>query len=495
MAGLNLAHALPSTLCPACFPFSCLSYNGVTMFSFRRPWLTGLLAGLLFVALLILALIFFAPSLDEIQAGPRLDVGLAGQVLVPAGAPLRLTFSQPMQAESVEARLAIEPPVQGEFAWEGNTLTFLPDQPWPAGAAVTVTLTSGARASGGLGLPMLRGASFTFSVSNPQILYLFPTSGPADLYLLAPENGLPERLTTIQGGILSFSVTRDGRQIYFAARNGQIYRLDRISQETSVVVPCPQADCSEPQVSPDGSYLAYVRTPVSVDGPRAYPQVWLQPLPDGEAQLADPQAISTRLPGWSSQGWLAYYDEIEQQYRMVNPLTGSRQAFENQTGESGAWSADGESFIAPEIFLIPNAYLGSTGSLEPMPTSHLLRYELDSGQSQDLTGEDTLEDTAPAVSPVGQKIAFARKYLDPARWTPGRQLWIMNPDGTQGQALTEAPFYNHSSIRWKPDGSQLLYVRSNQTDLSQPLEIWQINANGSKPIRLIIGGFAPQWIP
>ncbi|MFN2197234.1 MAG: Ig-like domain-containing protein [Anaerolineales bacterium] len=465
------------------------------MLSFKRPWLILLLAILLAAALLALGLVLLAPSIESFSAGSGLESGSTGQIKVPAGAPLRVTFSQPMQPSSVEAHLTINPPVQGEYAWEETTLTFLPDQPWPAGATVTITLASGARANGGLRLPLLRGASLTFTVSNPQILYLYPTSGPADLYLLAPESGLPERLTTIQGGILSYSATGDGRQIYFAARNGQIYQLDRLTQEINLAVPCPAADCSDPQVSPDGGYLAYVRIPAGEEGPRSYPHVWLQPLPDGEAQLADPGAISTRLPGWSSQGWLAYYDEIAQQYRMVNPTNGSRQAFDNQTGEAGTWSADGFSFIAPEIFLIPNAYLGSTGSLEPMPTSHLLRYELESGQSQDLTGEDTLEDTSPASSPGGQKIAFARKYLDPARWTPGRQLWIMQADGTQGQALTDDPFHNHSSIRWKPDSSQLLFVRSNQTDLSEPLEIWQINADGSQPIRLVIGGFAPQWIP
>jgi Tol biopolymer transport system component len=90
---------------------------------------------------------------------------------------------------------------------------------------------------------------------------------------------------------------------------------------------------------------------------------------------------------------------------------------------------------------------------------------------------------------------LARKYLDAARWTPGRQIWLMSPDGKEFQALTNAPYFNHSSFAWSPDGQQLAYLRFNQEKLTDPPELWLMNADGSQPIQLVIGGYAPQWIP
>lgn len=453
----------------------------------RRLWLRVVLLTLILLILGVLGTLVLSPKVTSFtpEKGSQ----------VPAAVPIELSFSQSMQTSSVEDKLIIEPSIPGQYTWNQDKLIFTPDQLWPAGTSIQITLPAGVRSSNWPGLPTLQNFSTTFTIAEPQVAYLYPANGVADLYVLGPEGDLPEKLTSIQGGISSYSSTRDGRQIYLATNGGEIYRLERFTGVVTLVDSCTAAACSDPNVSPDGRYLAYVRVSENQAGPRALPQVWLQPLPDGDAQPVDSSALSTQSPHWSSNGWLAYYDEIAQLYQLFNPVTGEKHGFSNQTGEAGDWSVDGRSFIAPEIFLIPNAYVDSTGNLEPMPTSHLLQMNIDSRQAIDLTQEDVLEDSNPAVSPSGNMIAFSRKYLDPARWTPGRQLWLMNADGTQRNQLTNSPFHNHYSMDWKPDGKQLVFVRSNQTSLSEPVEIWQINVDGSSATRLIIGGFAPRWIP
>lgn len=450
----------------------------------------------LVVWLFILLLVLGSGALVVVLLSPTVSAFTPDPLgRVPAGTPVRLDFSQTMDTTAVEERLDIQPARPGTVTWQDNTLIFLPDDPWPAGTQVRVSLASGARSQGFPGLPLLQPVAFSFTVSEPQILYLSPADGPADLYLLDPISGQTERLTTIQGGVLGFAPTPDGQQVYLAVRRGSIFLLDRASGEVSELIACPQAACSDPQVSADGEYLAYVRTARNESGPLTYPQVVIHQLAEGSEQLADPGALSTRMPRWSSTGWLSYYDEIEQEYRLLDLASGDQVAVPNQTGEAGAWSPQGDYFIAPEIFLIPNAYVGRTGNLEPMPTSHLLRFDLRSETSRDLTEENALEDTAPAVAPGGTQLVFARKYLDPARWTPGRQLWRMDIDGTQSQPLTDQPFYNHTGFQWKPDGTQLLYVRTNQTDLVAPPEVWRMDADGGNTIRLVIGGYSPVWIP
>ena len=68
-----------------------------------------------------------------------------------AGAPLTITFSQPMQT----AALAFEPDVAGSITWpDVLTLTFAPDEGWPTGANYAVTLTATAQSGVDLAEPV-----------------------------------------------------------------------------------------------------------------------------------------------------------------------------------------------------------------------------------------------------------------------------------------------------------------------------------------------------
>jgi Tol biopolymer transport system component len=69
-------------------------------------------------------------------------------------------------------------------------------------------------------------------------------------------------------------------------------------------------------------------------------------------------------------------------------------------------------------------------------------------RTEDLSKDVNLEDTAPVFSPDGTHIALARKYLNTVLWTPGRQLWLMQADGSQAEGLTDEPFYNHYDLAW-----------------------------------------------
>jgi Tol biopolymer transport system component len=109
-------------------------------------------------------------------------------------------------------------------------------------------------------------------------------------------------------------------------------------------------------------------------------------------------------------------------------------------------------------------------------------------------GKGFLEDTTPVFSPDGSYLAFARKFLDSARWTPGRQIWLLEVDKTGAVQYTDNPNFNHFDFAWSPDGSQLAYVRFNQTTLNEATEIWLLDTNNGLTTILVEGGFAPQWI-
>jgi len=203
----------------------------------------------------------------------------------------------------------------------------------------------------------------------------------------------------------------------------------------------------------------------------------------------------TMLPHWSPRGQLTYYDSSEQAFIVFDPVQGEVARFPNQTGLIGDWHPAGTSYVAAEIFFVGAESTDEEVSVDPLGSSHLILFRTNSGLVKDLTTLDTLEDTAPAFSPQGDQLAFARKHLTIVEWTPGRQLWLIAPDTLQARQLTDEPFYNHYSFAWSPSADLLAFVRFNQAELTELPEIWVIDPLTGNSTPIIEGGFAPQWIP
>ena len=454
----------------------------------RRLKLRLAIAGGILCLLAAVILVFLAW-----RQTPRLleTTPVDGAVDVPASAPLRLTFSAPMDVDSVNERLSIQPERPGSFSWQGNTLLFSPSQPWPSGEVVTVMLSGGARSQVPLsfGMPEQR---WSFTPAQTLLAYLWPSNGPADLYALDPLTGDIRRLTT-DANILDYAFSPDGLSVYYSATNPQggadLYALDRLSQTGAQrLLVCGQTACRSPVISPDGGTLAYESVP-HLTASRQMAQIWLFDLASGTATpLGDP-THETTLPVWSPTGELAYYDQGSQAYIVYNPQTGSSLRLPNQTGLGGSWSPDGRYFIAAEISITP---LNATTEVG---VSRLLRYDTTTGAAVDLTRVDDVEDVTPVFSPDGSRIAFGRKYLDPARWTLGRPLWMMSADGSAVHPVMTDRLRVDYDFAWSLDGSQLAFVRFDVGAPTSPPELWLVNADGSNPLELVVGGYAPAWVP
>ncbi len=422
----------------------------------------------------------------------------AGAVDVPAGTPLRLTFSRPLQAASLEGRLSTDPPMTGQIAVEGSALVFTPDQPWPSGQAVQVRLAPGARASGWLPLPQRQSASWSFTTGHPQLVYLYPSTGQANLFVHDPQTGETRALTDVEGEVLDYTISDNGTQLFYSVSRGDggsaLYALDRLSGASTKVMDCPQALCRSPHISPKVDTLAYERTELSTAPESARPEVRLLDLPSGDTRPAGEAGHRTEGPLWSATGLLSFYDADLAAFIILDLQTGQSSRVPNQTGLGGDWDPAGQDFIMADIFLNPVS-TASDPSVEPLQSSRLLLYHRGNGRSDDLSGADDLEDTNPVFSPDGAWLAFSRKYLDLTRWTPGRQLWVMKASGASARALTQDTQYNHYDIAWSPTGQQLAYVRFNQTLMTEPPEVWVINLDGARAERQVVGGYSPQWLP
>jgi len=446
-------------------------------------------------------------ALGYLWASPRLiEIFPAdGAENVPAGTSIRLTFSRPMQAATVSNLLSSEPAREGSFRWEKNTLVFAPTQLWPNGETVQVRLVPGARSAGIVPITLRGEHAWSFSIAMPRLAYLYPADGPADLYLLDLGTGEIHQLSDLPGDVLDFDVSLNGDAIYFNATHGDdgttLYHLDTRTGQVTELWRCPQALCRYLKISPTGEMLAYEQTGLATSDQPSYPRVWLLPIQEtadveqigaGEPFLVGGPSHQTQQPLWSREGWLAYYNFSLSAFVLQDFQGRERVEFANQTGIPGDWSPDGSAYVIPEISL---STIGELPGLEDIPTSHLMLLRPDDGSVLDISQEQNVEDASPVYDPSGEQLAFARKYLDIARWTPGRQLWIMNMETGEARPLTQDPSYNHYDFSWSPLGDQLAYVRFNKDTLTEPPEIWLFDIPNGQATRLITGGYAPQWIP
>lgn len=469
--------------------------------------------------LFLLAVVLSSLSLVGVVAWatPRLlEVSPAAEAVnVPAGSALQLTFSRPMHGESVTERLSLEPALPGSYTWEGNRLVFTPLRPWPPGATVQVKLRAGGRASRFPALPLLQAFETSFTIRQPRLAFLYPSDGPANIFLHNPLTGEINPLTNVFSGVLDFDVSPDGAAIYYSARNTQgesdLYRLSLSSEgqapggtpaptfiQPESVLACPGAQCRAVGVSPDGDFLAFERTALPAAGQATLTQVWVLPLanPDQLFPAGNPDH-QTLQPSWASNGLLAFYDTDEAAFIITEPGTGpgERARFPNQTGESGDWQPGGAAYAAAEIFFLDPNTSSALVNLERLADSHLLLYPLDGVEADDLTQLEGIEDVAPAFSPDGATLAFGRKFLDVRQWTPGRQLWLLRLSDGETRQLTNEALYNHYDFAWSPAGDRLAFVRFNQDAPTEPPEVWTLDPESGQATQIIIGGYAPGWIP
>ncbi len=450
----------------------------------RRDLVFLALAGLI----LLVSLSFFisAPRLQAVAPAE-------GETVAIGWVPIRLTFSRPVRAADVAAKVHLTPNVPGAWTVEGAQAVFTPHEPWQPGTEVTVTVTSGIRAAGWLPWPTLGGRSWRFRIAPMQLAYLAPADGPADLYAFDPQAGTVTRLTTLTG-VVDYTVGPQGRWIYLSVRNDRygvdLYRLDRLSLQNgpTLLLECGVDTCTAPQVSPDGQTLAFERS----DPTGQHLGVWLLDLGTGEATLLSPERHYAQAPRWSRDGKLAYYDATRQGFVILDDQRREIAFFANDTLAGYTWTADGEALLAVRLQPLPELQ-GEHG--EPLVTAHLWRFSLTSQVALDLSHPDEVEDASPAADPTGRWIAFARRSMDPQQWSLGRQAWLMTPDGGSPHAITQSPNFHHQAFAWSPDGEVLAFVRTDQGVIAAPPEIWLYTLADGALARAALNAYAPQWLP
>jgi dipeptidyl aminopeptidase/acylaminoacyl peptidase len=257
---------------------------------------------------------------------------------------------------------------------------------------------------------------------------------------------------------------------------------------------------SDPQVSPDGKWVAYTVSSIDPEKDKRDTDVWMASW-DGTQQLrltASSESSESR-PRWSPDGrYLAFLtargDEEQKkkgaQVWLLNRLGGEAQQLTDLKGgvSDYAWSPDGKRLALavndydpatdpekmegwkrktkPPIVIDRYHFKSDAEGYLGRFYTHLAVLDLESKRVETLTS-GRFDDESPAWSPDGKTIAFVSKRgADPDR-TEDSNIYIVEARlGAEARQLTTFTGPDEGRPAWSPDGKWIAYVQGDEPKFS-----------------------------
>jgi dipeptidyl aminopeptidase/acylaminoacyl peptidase len=289
---------------------------------------------------------------------------------------------------------------------------------------------------------------------------------------------------------LSFTISVAGSQLAAQAPKRPI-TLDDLAKLRSV---------GDPQVSPDGKWVAYTVGTVDAEKDRRDTDLWMISWDGGQQiRLTATSDSSESMPRWSPDGrYLAFLtsrgDEEEKkkgsQVWLLNRAGGEAQKLTDIKGgvSDYAWSPDSKCLVLAVNDPDPNAEpekkegwkrktrppividryhfkQDREGYLGPLHT-HLTLFDVETHKAEILTS-GRFNERFPAWSPDGRSIAFvSNRTPDPDRNEDTNVYVIEAKPGTEPRQLTTYSGPDGGRLSWSPDGQFIAYVQGDEARYS-----------------------------
>ena len=238
-------------------------------------------------------------------------------------------------------------------------------------------------------------------------------------------------------------------------------------------------DVSDPQVSPDGAWVAYVVTSNDRGADEARSAVWMVSWDGSQHLPLTAAADGTEKPRWSPDGrYLAFMatpaGSEKAQIMLLDRRGGNARQLTSVAGDIGvyAWAPDGkrlvltmvtgESAAGPKPIVIDALHFkqDEDGYLRSGSARHLYLFDVDANRLDPLTTDAQFNEDLPAWSPDGRLIAFVRTHEKGADPDGREDIAVIEPVPGAAARLIVRPYApNNQKLAWSPDGSAIGYLQ------------------------------------
>lgn len=206
---------------------------------------------------------------------------------------------------------------------------------------------------------------------------------------------------------------------------------------------------SSPRWSPDGRYLAFLASRGTEDEKKKGAQVWLLDRQGGEAEKLTDVDGGVSDYSWSPDGKRLVFVHSEK-----NPA--------DDPEKMEGWKRK----TRPPLVVDRYHFKQDRDGYLPRLYSHIWLFDVESRKAEALT-KDRFDDSSPAWSPDGTRIAFvSERGADPDR-TNDSNIYVMDAKaGATAIQLTTFSGPDRGRPAWSPDGHWIAYVQGDEPKMS-----------------------------